>query len=197
MTDVTTPEFEPQWGIVEVLGHQTFAGLVSQQSMFGAAMCRIDVPEIPAYTQRYGGDVPATAAYTKYIGGGSIYAFTPVDEATARAAARGNSRPVSVYIPEILPAKSAAQIPAPTYSKCVCGHASEDHDGRGGWCVIELCPCEGYTPNDELDGEPLRRIVTTCTCGHAEEEHDPDDGFCEMEDCGCMGYERAQSGSDE
>jgi hypothetical protein len=33
------------WAIVEVMGHQTFAGFVQEQVIAGTAMLRIDVPE--------------------------------------------------------------------------------------------------------------------------------------------------------
>lgn len=65
------------WAIVEALGHNTFAGYVTEASIAGAQMVRIDVPESAA-----------GPAFTTFIGAGSIYRLTPVDEATARKAAR-------------------------------------------------------------------------------------------------------------
>jgi hypothetical protein len=75
------------WGIVEIMGHLTIAGQVSEQSIAGVNMLRIDVP---AVNEQDG--------YTKFFGGGSIDAITPTDEETARAAAAGlRQRPVEVW----------------------------------------------------------------------------------------------------
>jgi hypothetical protein len=103
MSETASTEFTPQWGIVEVFGHNRFAGMVSQVSVFGGAMCRVDVPEVPAYTDRWENEHPAVPAFTKMFGAGAIYSFTPVDEATAIAAARQNSAPISVYIEPVNP----------------------------------------------------------------------------------------------
>lgn len=77
-----------QWAIVELMGHQVIAGLVSEASRFGTTLMRVDVPEVDG--------VPG---YTKFYGGNAIYAITPVDESLARrAAASMRVKPVSVYI---------------------------------------------------------------------------------------------------
>ena len=50
------------WAIVELMGHRRLAGEVSQSTMFGVPLLRIDIPavgEIPANTQMYG----ASAVY--------------------------------------------------------------------------------------------------------------------------------------
>ncbi len=76
------------WGIVEVMGHKTYAGEISEQVVAGQAFVRIDVPE-----------VRGIAAYTKLIGTGSVYGITPTDEQVARIAAmKLVERPVSPYI---------------------------------------------------------------------------------------------------
>lgn len=56
------------WAVVEVMGHQTFAGFVSEQTIGGASFVRVDVPAI------HSADDPreACAAFTKLFGGGSI-----------------------------------------------------------------------------------------------------------------------------
>ena len=41
------------WAIVEVMGHNRFAGFVQQVPMGGAAMIRVDVPEIPERVEEY------------------------------------------------------------------------------------------------------------------------------------------------
>lgn len=76
------------WGIVEVMGHKTYAGEISEQIVAGTAFVRIDVPEISGI-----------AAYTKLIGPGSVYAISPTSEQVARIAAmKLAERPVSPYV---------------------------------------------------------------------------------------------------
>ena len=83
--------------IVEIMGHQTFAGYVSEQVVGGGAMVRVDVPAV--------GDEPA---FTKLFGVASIYCITPVSEDVAfLAAKRTHSAPVSVYMPELHPRDDA------------------------------------------------------------------------------------------
>jgi hypothetical protein len=61
------------WAIVEIMGHQTYAGFVSEQRVGGTAFVRVDVPE-----------VNGQAPFSKLFGGGSIYSITPVTEEIAR-----------------------------------------------------------------------------------------------------------------
>jgi len=76
------------WGIVEVMGHNRFAGRITEQQIGGTAFVRVDVPA----TERQ-------PAFTKLLGSGAIYAITITDEATATAVARQNcARPVEVYV---------------------------------------------------------------------------------------------------
>lgn len=90
----TSQRFE-QWCILEIFGHQTFAGLVTEQQIGGCNFIRLDVPECD------GRD-----AFTKFFGQGAIYAMTPVTEETARSAIRGlRKAPVSAYA--LLPAAAA------------------------------------------------------------------------------------------
>lgn len=70
-----------EWAIVELFGHQTIAGRISEYAIGGCSFVRIDVPEL-------GENRPA---YSKLFGNGAIYAITPCDEETARAAARSYS----------------------------------------------------------------------------------------------------------
>lgn len=95
------PPFE-SWAIVEMLGHKKLAGFVTEQSIAGAALIRVDVPATPEDT-RFNTTYPATAEYSKLIGVGSIYAITPCTEDAARRAARELERyndPLPVSIPE-------------------------------------------------------------------------------------------------
>ena len=77
------------WAILELMGHRRLAGKVSQAEMYGAAFCRIDVPDGDGFT-------------TQYYGGSSIYALTPCAEDTARRASV-LSRPAPVHAWELPP----------------------------------------------------------------------------------------------
>lgn len=94
------------WAIVEVLGHQTYAGHVTEEVIAGAAFIRVDVPEYSDTLLNAEGPSSITCpAFTKIIGPGSIYSITPVTEELARKARRGlSSPPISVYIPPDRPA---------------------------------------------------------------------------------------------
>src|SRR3972149_3980054 len=79
------------WCIVELFGHVTLAGYVSEQVIGSTSFIRLDVPE-----------VDGQAAFTKLLGAGAIYSITPTDEDVARSAIEHiRARPVNVYyLPE-------------------------------------------------------------------------------------------------
>ena len=64
------------WCIVELFGHQQIAGKVSEKNMAGTTLLRVDVPK-----------TSKRPAFTKFFGGGAIYAITPVEQAVAEAMA--------------------------------------------------------------------------------------------------------------
>lgn len=66
------------WAIVEVMGHKSYSGFVTAETIAGAAMLRIDVP--PTST---------LAGFTKYLSMQAIYGISPCTEETARARAEG------------------------------------------------------------------------------------------------------------
>ena len=75
-----------EWAIVEVMGHQRYAGLVSEQAIGGTSFVRVDVPALE--------DVPA---FTKLLGSSSIFSITPVTrEIAVDAAWRFASRPITI-----------------------------------------------------------------------------------------------------
>lgn len=77
------------WGIIELFGHTTIAGAVSEMTFGGGTFTRVDVPEVDG----------AHPAFTKLVGPAAIYGMTFVDEATAREAAASLRTPaVTVYI---------------------------------------------------------------------------------------------------
>lgn len=109
-----TEKFEG-WAIVEMLGHKRIAGYLSEQAIGGGAMLRIDVPETKSGSvpSRWDADTsPDTAAYSKFVGIGSIYAITPCTEDVARKAARVIERsnspiPLELPVPPQLSAGNA------------------------------------------------------------------------------------------
>lgn len=118
MEQQTTQTFE-SWAIIELFGHNVIAGLVSEQTIGGAALIRVDVPEVD----------DAHPAFTKFYGGGAIYAMTPTTEAHAReAAAQIRVRPVALYI---LPGAGPA-LPALNESDDYDRDGDEDEDAHKG-----------------------------------------------------------------
>lgn len=88
-----------QWGIVELMGHQRTAGRLTEETIGGANMLRVDVPD---------GELFRTA----YYGASAIYALHVTDEKVARAAATGmGKRPPYAYeISRLLPAPEAPEV---------------------------------------------------------------------------------------
>lgn len=75
------------WAIVEIMGHQKYAGFVSSQALASASLVRVDVPETDGH-----------AAFSKMFGASSIYCLTPVDELVAKSMAKSlRKAPVDVY----------------------------------------------------------------------------------------------------
>lgn len=116
------------WAILELMGHRRLGGYVRQVEMFGAAMCRIDVP---------GPDGDQIAA-TQFYSGSSIYCLTPATEPMARAAAlRNQPEPIQRW-----------ELPAPVevVRRCVeCRQVIPT--GYAG----DYCP--GCNPHDDDDGD--------------------------------------------
>src|SRR5687768_11858389 len=84
----TNEKFE-QWCIVEIMGHNVFAGFVTERTLGGTAMIQVDVPEVDENHP----------AFTKLFSSNAIYALSPTTEEHARAAAaRIRQRPVTLYI---------------------------------------------------------------------------------------------------
>ncbi|MCC6454162.1 MAG: hypothetical protein IT328_04415 [Caldilineaceae bacterium] len=86
--ETKTPESYASWSILELMGKTVLAGYVTEVSMFGTTMLRIDVPAI--------GDIPA---WSKVFGAAAIFACTPVGEEEAMIVARGRkARPLPTYV---------------------------------------------------------------------------------------------------
>lgn len=100
-----------QWCILEIMGHQRYAGLVSEQAIGGSSFVRIDVPECEG-----------RPAFSKCFGAGSIYCITPVTEEVARMTARGlRQTPLQVYD---LPADVQEKLRNPT--PAIAGRGGDD-----------------------------------------------------------------------
>lgn len=87
-----TEKFEG-WAIVEMLGHKRLAGLVSEATIAGTGLLRVDVPEtdhrLRGYVDGQYRETPTTkAGFTTYVAPGSLYRLTPTSEEVAREAAR-------------------------------------------------------------------------------------------------------------
>lgn len=74
---MTTVEPERVWAIVEVMGRARFAGQISEDTRFGPALLRVEVPA-----------VEGQPALEKHFGASAIYSVTPCSEQVAREAAR-------------------------------------------------------------------------------------------------------------
>lgn len=75
------------YAIIELFGHNKMAGKVSEQTIGGASMVRVDVPE-----------TAASPAFTRLLNVSAIYAINPVTEEVARGyAERLNTRPIDAW----------------------------------------------------------------------------------------------------
>lgn len=91
------------WAIMEIMGHRRLGGFVSEESVAGAGLLRID---IPATIEP--GDSSVTM--TQYYAPSALYCLTPVSEEIARAFAV-NNRPVPVQRWELPAPQAEAAIP--------------------------------------------------------------------------------------
>lgn len=77
------------------MGHQRFAGRVTEEVIAGHPQLRVDIPETSKWPE-----------HTKYFGGGSIYALHPCSEeiarqAAERLAAQYGYAPIPVSVPPV------------------------------------------------------------------------------------------------
>lgn len=101
----TTTEIKAErasfWGLLELMGHQRLAGEISETTIAGAGMLRIDVPANAA-----------TPGYTRYFAPSALYGITLMGEQEARAMAGAlGARPVQAYeLPELRARQGAMPI---------------------------------------------------------------------------------------
>ncbi len=115
------PAFEG-FAVVEQMGHNRYAGKISEFVLGGASLIRIEVPEIPERKvkrrrawdpntgeyydkpQEVEETIPGRQAFTKFIGPNSVFSITPCTEEVARAAAEQmRAEPITcVQMPERL-----------------------------------------------------------------------------------------------
>lgn len=82
----TAEKFEI-WGLIEIMGHQKYAGKIMEQTVAGAAFLRVDVPASEG-----------REAFTKIFGAGSIFCMTPMTEQLARGLAQNlKDVPINVW----------------------------------------------------------------------------------------------------
>lgn len=108
--------FSPVWAIIEVMGHRTYAGRVTEQRIAGAGFVRIDIPEV-------GGK----GGTTKMLGTSSIFALHLTTEEIARSyVERGHEQAIDAF------AKLGAS-PAPAVVSALDGgdwsYEEDDDDG--------------------------------------------------------------------
>ena len=73
--------------IIELMGHQRIAGLVTEEEIAGQPFIRVDIPA-----------VDGIAAFTKFYSPNAIYCITPVEEVTCLAAVnRDRTRPFATW----------------------------------------------------------------------------------------------------
>ncbi len=76
-----------EWAIIELMGHVTTAGQISEETKFGKAFLRFDHP---------GGD--GVAGFTQWINPDSLYRVTPTTEQVARViAAKSFTKPAVLF----------------------------------------------------------------------------------------------------
>jgi hypothetical protein len=76
-----------QWALVELFGHTKIAGRVTEQTIAGGALVRVDVPE-----------TKSNPAFTRFFGISAIYSINPVTEDVAKHIADQISvKPIDVW----------------------------------------------------------------------------------------------------
>lgn len=148
------------FAILEIFGHQKYAGFVKTEYFGTACMFRCDIPPLPErekVTQSgcYVDEAPnlrqwvppgstvktvATEGYSKLFGVGAIYAMTPCDEKAALAAVE-KLQPRSLMLVKLPEGKALAAVTVDTYET-----ALDDENDDSDLCLDcsqpqEFCKC--------------------------------------------------------
>lgn len=86
------------WAVVELLGRVRVGGMVTEQTIAGVVLLRVDVPAAEHHP-----------AFTRYYHPNALYSLCPTDEATARQVAKTNRHPP--LEPWQLPVPAAQEVP--------------------------------------------------------------------------------------
>lgn len=94
------------WGIVELMGHQRASGRLSEQTVGGANLLRVDIPDGETFR-------------TVFYGSSAIYAVHITDETVARAsAAASGTLPTYAYeVSDQLRKLAAPRVTVSTYEE--------------------------------------------------------------------------------
>jgi hypothetical protein len=75
------------WGQIELMGHQRIAGRITEVSVAGKGMLRVDVP-----------DATGNTTHTRFYSPDAVYCITPTDRQIAIGLALAmDARPITVY----------------------------------------------------------------------------------------------------
>jgi hypothetical protein len=142
--DASQAKFEG-WAVIELFGHQREAGFVTTEYFGGAAMFRIDVPELPerdyetTYPEYIGSQLTpagtkvrreAVPGRTRYIGPSAVYALNPCTESAVRKACESLvKRELSIIsLPEGKQLVAAGEAQYPEEDQYDDDHEYEDSD---------------------------------------------------------------------
>lgn len=117
---------EPQlWGKLELMGHKVLVGLITETTLAGKGVLRVDIP---------GPD--GSTSFTQFYSPDALYCLAPVSKEVALELAKHQATaPVSAYdISDLVARKLKAlvepAIPGPTYNYAV-SVIKGDHDSSG------------------------------------------------------------------
>ncbi len=83
----TSGDVFKEWALVELFGHQKIVGMVSETTLFGGALLRVDVPPFDG-----------KPAFTRFYNPKAIYSLNPISEEVARGMMeRYRNEPVSRF----------------------------------------------------------------------------------------------------
>ena len=116
-----TEQHEPfaTWAILELMGHRRLAGFLTEQTIAGAGLLRLDIPAA--------GDA---SAVTQFYSPQAVYCITPCDEAIAREMAKQCAyEPVNRWeLKALLPPKPAYEPKNKFCCRCADEYAEDNSD---------------------------------------------------------------------